>query len=138
MIDRGVKDNKILGHLEQEILESLWVRAEASGKEIFDSIRATRDIALTTVLTVLERLTRKGLVRKIKGESVYLFRPEYTKDEFARKASADVFKGIISISASGASASFVDMLAHEHPLELERLAALIDSKKKELMEKGKR
>lgn len=139
MIDRVVvKDNKILGHLEQEILESLWERREASGKEIFDSIRAMRDIALTTVLTVLERLTRKGLVRKIKGQSVYLFRPEYNRDEFARKASAEVFKGIISISASGASASFVDMLAREQPLELERLSALIDSKKKELTEKGKR
>ena len=123
---------KILGHLEQDILDVLWLRAEASGKEIFREIKRTRMIAITTVLTVLERLCNKGLITKIKGESVFIFRPVYTKEEFACQVSNGVLKGIIEISASGAAASFVDMLADTDPAELDRLTALIKKKKKEM------
>lgn len=127
---------KLLGPLEQEILDILWEKGEGSGKDIFAEIKRSREIAVTTVLTVLERLSKKGLVTKIKGESVYIFRPAYNKDEFARKISDEVLKGIFEISASGATASFVDMLAGADPVELDRLSALIESKKKE-MERSK-
>lgn len=122
----------ILGHLEQDILDMLWSSGEASGKEIFTAIRRTRDIALTTVLTVLERLGKKGLVIKEKGESVYLFRPAFTRDEFTKQVSGDFFKGLFELSASGASASFVNILAQVDPVELDRLKALIENKKKEI------
>lgn len=126
---------KILGHLEQEILDILWSKGEATGKEIFDGIRRTREIALTTVLTVLERLTNKKFVKKARGESVYIFRPAYTRDEFARKVSGEMLRSIFEISANGASVSFVDILADTHPLELDRLTSLIESKKKEMERK---
>ncbi|MBI5467706.1 MAG: BlaI/MecI/CopY family transcriptional regulator [Deltaproteobacteria bacterium] len=123
---------KVVGPLEQEILEVLWTRGGSSGKEIFAEIKKTRHLALTTVLTVVERLAKKGFVTKAKGESVFIFRPAFTKTEFAREVSHDVLKGIFDISASGACASFVDILAEADPLELERLSALIERKKKTL------
>lgn len=123
---------RILGHLEHDILDMLWSSGEASGKEIFTAIRRTRDIALTTVLTVLERLSKKGLVIKEKGGSVYLFRPAFTRDEFTKQVSSDFFKGLFELSASGASASFVNILAQVDPVELDRLKALIENKKKEI------
>lgn len=125
---------KLLGPLEQEIMEFLWKSGEASGREVHSGL-ASRQVALTTVLTVLERLVNKGLVAKSKGESVFLFRPSYTKDEFARAVSQDVFRGIMEISSSGICASFVDALADADPGELERLSSLIESKKKELQSK---
>lgn len=123
---------KVLGSLEQEILEVLWARGEASGKEIFEEIKKSRALALTTVLTVLERLAKKGFVTKLKGESVFIFAPAFSRSEFAREVSQGVLKGIFDISASGACACFVDMLADCDPLELERLSALIERKKKAL------
>ncbi len=136
-MEKTIKEgyDRILGRLEQEILEVLWSKGDSTGKEIFDHIRSTRDIALTTVLTVLDRLASKKLVKKTRGESVYIFSPAYTKDEFARKVSGEMLKSIFEISANGASASFVDILADTHPLELDRLASLIESKKKELERK---
>lgn len=135
-INIGERHSRVLGPLEHEILDVLWAKGEATGKEIFREIKTTRPIALTTVLTVLERLTGKGLVNKVKGESVYLFTPAYTKDAFAREVSADVLKGIFEISRSGAAASFVDMLASSDPAELDRLSALIEDKKRELKKKA--
>jgi len=110
-----------LGHLEQEVMEVLWAEGEASGKEVFDRIRRRRKIAITTVLTVMERLTRKGLLKKEKGATVYLYRPALSRDEFAKRVSDTVLRGIMEISRSSAAASLVDMLAEADPEELERL-----------------
>ncbi len=135
-MQQGLKEHsRIIGHLEQDLLETLWKNGSCTGKEIFERIRARRDIALTTVLTVLERLVKKGLVKKAKGQSVYAYMSACTKEELARRLSDDVMKGIIGISASGAAASFVDMLGSADPAELDRLSAIIESKKKELSEK---
>ncbi|MBI5561641.1 MAG: BlaI/MecI/CopY family transcriptional regulator [Deltaproteobacteria bacterium] len=122
----------VIGRLEQEILEVLWSRPEASGKEVHEAISANRAIALTTVLTVLERLTKKGFVTKVMGANVYAYRSAQTRDGFTRLVSHGVIKGILEISASGACASFVDTLADVNPVELERLLALIEKKKKEM------
>lgn len=137
-MNKKTKDGygKVLGSLEQEIMDLLWSLGSASGKEVFGLIKSTRGIALTTVLTVLERLWKKGLVTKVKGESVYIFRPSYTKDDFARKVSRETLKGLFEISVSGASASFVDMLSESDPDELDRLSALIKAKKERLKAKG--
>jgi len=121
-----------LGPLELEIMEFLWASGASSGRDVFSGIKAGREIALTTVLTVLERLANKGLVEKQKGAGLIAFSPALSKEEFARTVSRDVFKGILGISASGLCASFVDALAASSPEELERLSELIESKKKEL------
>ncbi len=121
-----------LGPLEREVMDFLWSCGPSSGKDVFSGIKSGREIALTTVLTVLERLANKGLVRKEKGAALIAFSPALTKEEFARSVSSDVFKGILGISASGLCASFVDALAEADPEELEKLSILIESKKKEL------
>ena len=125
-----------LGDLEKNIMDILWLRGEATGKEIFAEIRQSRNIAVTTVLTVLERLAKKGIVRRSKGESVYVYVPAFTKAEFTDMVSQEVMKGIMDISASSAVASLVDILADTDPHELDRLSKLIEKKKKEIRQKA--
>ncbi|MEK6759182.1 MAG: BlaI/MecI/CopY family transcriptional regulator [Deltaproteobacteria bacterium] len=125
--------SKVLGRLEQEILDVLWANGTLSGKAVYSNINGTREIALTTVLTVIERLAKKGLLKKERREGIYMYSCAYSREEFASAVSQEVFKGIFEISASGASASFVDILAESDPDELDRLSALIADKKKELL-----
>ena len=126
---------KVPGRLEQNILEALWKRGESSGREVFEKV--SRDIAITTVLTVLERLVSKGLVEKIRGQEGNLFRCAYTREELAKKLLDEVFRSIPGLSASAAPAAFVDILADIQPIELDRLASLIESKKRELEPSGR-
>ena len=123
---------EVLGSLEREIMETLWAGGAMSGKEVFEELREKRPLALTTVLTVLDRLVKKGLVNKSRGESVNLFRARYSKDEFAREVSGAILRDVMKISASSATASFVDLLADEDPEELKRLASLIEKKRREM------
>jgi len=123
---------RALGHLEQEIMDLLWSRGPMNGKGVYNAIMHKRPIALTTVLTVLDRLVKKGLVAKQKGESVFIYRPQNTRDEFAKKLSSAFFKDILEISASSLTASFVDSFADTSPEELDMLVRLVEEKKKEL------
>lgn len=126
--------DKVLGHLEHEVMDVLWSTSKATGKEVLAAIIRRRKIAATTVFTVLERLTKKGLVKKTKGESVYIFSPVYTKEEFAGMVSEEVLKGVIELWSASAVVSFVDILAEKDPEELDRLSKLISTKKRELKE----
>jgi predicted transcriptional regulator len=53
-----------LGELERAVMEVLWEReAPATARDVARALVA-RDLAYTTVMTVLDRLTKKGLVRR--------------------------------------------------------------------------
>jgi predicted transcriptional regulator len=53
-----------LGELERSVMEVLWDRGEPC--VVRDVVRAlsARDLAYTTVMTVLDRLAKKGVVRR--------------------------------------------------------------------------
>lgn len=125
----------ILGSLEKDIMEVLWERQTASGKEVFESIKQSKDVALTTVLTVLDRLTKKELVKKVRENTLFVYKPMMQKGKFLEQVSAETFKRVMSISSLDAVASFVDVVADSNPEELERLMLLVEKKKMELESK---
>lgn len=126
------KEARALGHLEQELMDIFWSRGAMNGRQVHGAIKRKRPIALTTVLTVLDRLVKKALLAKERGESVFIYRPLCTRDEFAKRLSGAFFKDVLEISASSVAASFVDSLADTSPEELDMLARLVDEKRKEL------
>jgi predicted transcriptional regulator len=66
-----------LGDLQADILGALQKLGKASARDIMKEIVSKRQIAYTTVSTVLDRLYRKGLVRRSKvigrGGMKYLY-----------------------------------------------------------------
>jgi len=126
----------MLGSLEQEIMDTLWSRGGMSGRAVHEHIHESRPVAITTVLTVMERLRKKGLLKKAKDKGVFIYEAAKTRDEFARGISNRLFKDVLDISTGSATASFVDALAEVDPDELKRLDMLIKKKKKELEKKG--
>ena len=122
----------ILGSLEREIMETVWDRQTVSGREVFESVKKTKNVALTTVLTVLDRLGKKGLLRKIKDNSVFVYKPVMSRQEFVEQVSSETFKRVMNISSLDAVASFVNVVADSSPEELQRLMQLVEKKKIEM------
>ena len=123
---------KVLGSLEQDLMEALWSRGDATGKELHGDLARRRKVAVTTVHTVLERLLKKGLVSRAKGEGGYRFTATMTSDEFAREVSREVMEGVVELWSAPAAASFVDILADKDPADLDKLERLIEEKKSKL------
>jgi predicted transcriptional regulator len=71
-----------LGELERAVMEALWSRREpASGREVTRDL-AERDLAYTTVKTVLDRLSAKGLVVREPSGRAWVYRAAGSRDEF--------------------------------------------------------
>ncbi|MGC3995315.1 MAG: BlaI/MecI/CopY family transcriptional regulator [Propionicimonas sp.] len=68
------------GELELAVMDILWSHAGAlSVRDVHDQISADRDLAYTTVMTVLDRLAKKGaVVRNLDGRA-WLYRPARSK-----------------------------------------------------------
>lgn len=77
-------------HLEQAVLQVLWDHPEGiAATQVIADLRG-RDVAVTTVLTVLERLRRKGLVTRWRSGRSYLHRATATREESAAAAMLNV------------------------------------------------
>jgi len=119
-----------LGDLEMEIMKILWRRDRATGKEVWEDIRGSRDVALTTVLTVMDRLTSKGLITKTREEGLFVYRPLITAEKFTRETSQKMLKDYMEISNTSLIASFLDTLAAADPAGIERLSRFIEERRK--------
>ncbi len=73
---------KGLGELERSIMDILWgqgtpLTAREVGKLISD-----RDLAPTTVMTVLDRLTRKGFLTRTRDGRAWRYQPVRSRDAY--------------------------------------------------------
>ncbi|MEM7513623.1 MAG: BlaI/MecI/CopY family transcriptional regulator [Bacteroidota bacterium] len=59
---------------ELEILQILWEYQPASVRLVHEKICEQREVGYTTVLTVLQRMTKKKLVERIKEGKSHLYR----------------------------------------------------------------
>ncbi len=79
--------------LELACLNMLWRLGEGTVRQVRDALACERQLAYTTVLTVLDRLARKGLVeRRLVGRR-HVYRPTLTRDEARRAAVRDLLQG---------------------------------------------
>jgi predicted transcriptional regulator len=76
--------------LELECLKVLWRLGEGNVKDVRRALTANRNLAYTTVMTVLDRLARKGgAVRRKVGRS-FVYAPALSRDGLRRVAIRDL------------------------------------------------
>lgn len=80
----------MLGGLEQKIMEVLW-QADKPLKpaEVLKNMKG--DYAYTTIMTVLKRMSDKGLVVRSSQGNAFYYTPCTCKDDFASSALDDLF-----------------------------------------------
>ncbi len=79
-----------LAPLELDCMNTLWPLGEATVREIRDGLAARRARAYTTIMTIMDRLARKGVVERRKAGRAYVYRPLLTAEEARAQALAQV------------------------------------------------
>ncbi len=120
---------KVLGDLEADIMELVWQKGIASVREIHEVLERDRNIAYTTVMTVMSRLSDKGILEKERDGKHYLYKPAASKKEFSQTMFTSVISGLKSDLGSQALAFFVDSLSEDNST-LDELERLIQEKRK--------
>lgn len=101
---------RFLGELETAVMEILWKEGSLSGRQVYERLSLSRSLSLTTVLTILNRLIKKGLVRKETGRMVYLFRPAISREEWQEAVSRELLLQALNFSPEIVLSSFADVL----------------------------
>ena len=122
---------QIMGDLEAEVLECVWDLGSASVKDVHLCLLERREIAYTTVMTVMSRLAVKGLLVSRQVGRAYVYEAAAGREQFC----AGVVKGFMSDMLAGADravlARFVDSVTDRDIEQLDLLAQIIEEKRRE-------
>lgn len=78
-----------LGELERAVMEVLWDRGTpAAVRDVADAL-AAREPAYTTVMTVLDRLTKKGFVRRQRDGRAWRYEPVHSREGYVAQLMLD-------------------------------------------------
>lgn len=115
--------------LELEVLKILWRDGPSPARRVRDALAAEagRDLALTSVLTVLGIMVRKKYLRRRKSPGGHLFDPLVRQQSTGRRMLQDLVDRVYDGSAS---AVMLQLLEHGKldEAELAKLKDLIDRK----------
>jgi predicted transcriptional regulator len=79
-----------LAPLELDCMNTLWPMGEGTVREIRDGLAARRARAYTTIMTIMDRLARKGVVERRKAGRAYVYKPNLTAEEARAQALGQV------------------------------------------------
>lgn len=122
---------KSIGDQELALLRWLAERGGATAGEAAEGFGAPRDLARSTVLTMMERLRAKGHLGRRKVEGVYRYSSPTSSTELLR----GVVESFVQQTLGGSVSPFVAYLAESEGLtedemeELEAVVARLQSKK---------
>ena len=112
--------------LERPLMEILWAKGPMKGKDLYAEIRRKRDIAYTTALTVLDRLSKKGLIKKDRKSGTILFTPMISRQAFERAVTESFVRKAFEVSPDLAVSAFADMFSKMPEAELKKLGKHIE------------
>ena len=79
--------------LELLCLDALWTLHEGNVKEVQAVVAQSRPLAYTTIMTVLDRLVRKGRLKRRKVGRAFVYSPEASRDALRRVAIRELLDG---------------------------------------------
>ncbi|ADG98242.1 transcriptional repressor, CopY family [Segniliparus rotundus DSM 44985] len=79
-----------LGELERAVMEQLWASpSPLTVRQVHENLAADRDLAYTTVMTVLQRLARKRLVIQRREDRAHRYSPAQPREDLVAALLVD-------------------------------------------------
>jgi BlaI family penicillinase repressor len=123
-----------LTELQLEIMAVLWARGEATVEAVRGALAPGRELAHTTVSTLLSRLERRGVVRRRKEGRRYVYEAAVEAQRVRRSVASEIGEVADRLFA-GDVAELVSHLLTEADVgadDLARVKAMIEAKEAEL------
>ncbi len=111
--------------LELEILKILWRLGPSSVRQVRDALADFRDLAYTSVMTIMTIMTKKGYVRRTRTDGGYVYRPRIREQSTTRRMLRDLVDRAFDGSAAALMLNLLES-GKVDPGELKRLREVID------------
>ncbi len=119
-----------LGDLERAVMDHLWAADQPQTvRQVHEALCAHRELAYTTVMTVLQRLARKNLVVQIRDDRAHRYAPTHGRDELVAGLMVDALaQAADSNDRQSALIHFVEQVGADEADALRRALADLDTK----------
>jgi predicted transcriptional regulator len=115
-----------LHELEAEIMDELWRRGEGTVREVLEALngRGGAQRAYTTILTVMQRLHAKELLRRERSGRHDLYAPTLTREAYAEARAGLQVGELVSEYGDVALAHFARHMSGLDPARREQIRRL--------------
>ncbi len=113
--------------LELEILKVLWQEGESTVREVRMALADFRDLAHTSVMTMMTIMTEKGYLRRVKKGNKYLYKPRVTEEGTSLGMLEDIVERVFRGSTMAAVVNLLEA-GDVDKAELAELRRLIKKK----------
>jgi len=112
-----------LGELEARVMEVVWDEGGwMNTREVLESLTGERRLAYTTVMTILVKLWKKGLLERHKDGRAYAYHAVHTREEWTARRMGELLA--VADNRSAALSHFVSDMSKSDIDQLRRLLRL--------------
>ena len=123
----------LLGDLERAVMECLWTRQAqglepATVRDVHEAVGQPRQLAYTTVMTVLDRLAKKGLVLQQRNGRAFRYAAHASREELTARAMRDSLGDLRGTDRRTAMLHFLDEASPEELADLRAALAAVEQR----------
>jgi len=79
---KNLKLEKPLTEVELQLMNVIWALGTCTVKEVQTQLSKDRDLAYTSIATIMKILETKGIVKSAKSDKAHVYRPLITKESY--------------------------------------------------------
>jgi predicted transcriptional regulator len=114
------------GELEAAVMECLWSRGHAASvRDVLGELRTGKQLAYTTVMTVLDNLHRKGVVTREMAGRAWMYSPRCDREQH----TATLLREVLGTSGDR-QVALMHFVSELEPDAVEELTAAVKAAKK--------
>ncbi len=120
----------VLTEQELEIMKVVWACESATVRDVYETLRERRQIAYTTVMTMMRILERKGHLKVSRADRAFLYRPARPR----QRVLGEMVREFVDRVFGGAAEPLVQHLVRDRHLteeDLREIALQLKSRKSE-------
>ena len=123
-VDRPVPPS--LHELESEVMEELWRVDEANVRAVLHALngRGGKQRAYTTVMTIMQRLDTKGLLRRRRAGRTDVYEPCLSREEYLEARAQAEVDAVVEQYGEAAFVHFARQMATLDPKQRQKLTRL--------------
>lgn len=109
-----------------QVLSVLWAQGPLGARQVLEALPDKKERAYTTVLSVMQVMEKKGLLRHETEGNRHIYAPRVKKSEVL----GSFLKGLVSNIFGGSAASAMQHLLQTSPVseeEIQEMRALLDA-----------
>ncbi len=117
---------KPLSELEQEVMNIVWEFETCSVRDVLEQISKQKELAYTTVATILQRLYEKGLVVQKDKDFMVHYAARVSKEAYSKNMAKSFIQKFVGTFGDIAIASFAESVDKLPKEKKEYFLSLLD------------